>query len=349
MDIQEMVQSVEKGLQYLAKRQLPSGQFPVEITLHYLEDSPVSQDDALFASSLIAYSLGFIDHPLAHQMISSALDYFQSEMTGHGLWRYWNKSARRGDQRLYNFIPADLDDMANISYLMNLHGRPVPDNRKLMLLNRDRRGLFYTWLLIRPTLTINPLYWISVLREFRLQRIFLFWRVTEAGYKDVDGVVNANILLYLGEQTATQPVIQWLRNIVIERQEADCDKWYRDPFTFYYKLSRTVYHGVKSFNDLKSEIVFRLNSKAHEDGRIGENILQTALAANTLINLGIASEQLQLAMDYILRNQKPDGSWESCPMYYGGPQRSTSWGSAELTTGLCVEALHRYNQILSEV
>lgn len=348
MTEQKMAVDLEKSLLYLADRQRPSGQFPVEITLHYLKDSPVSQDDALFASSLIAYSLGFVDHPLARQMITRTLDYFETEMTGHGLWRYWNKNARRGNQRLFHFIPADLDDMANISYLMKLHGRTVPDNRKLMLLNRDSRGLFYTWFLIRPTPTLDPIYWLSVLREFRLQRFFLFWKVTEAGYRDIDGVVNANVLLYLGDQNATKPAIEWLRTIVVERREADCDKWYRDPFSFFYKISRIAYHGIIAFDDLKPEILNRIKTCAHEDGRIGENVLHTALAANTLLNLGIGAEQLQLALDYISRNQKQDGSWESCPMYYGGPQRSTSWGSAELTTGLCLEALHRYRQKLSE-
>jgi hypothetical protein len=51
------------------------------------------------------------------------------------------------------------------------------------------------------------------------------------------------------------------------------------------------------------------------------------------------------AVEYIARAQGADGSWESHPLYYGGPQLSTSWGSSELTTGLCLEALHRFSNL----
>jgi hypothetical protein len=328
-------------LQFLAERQLPSGQFPVVVTFHYQEGSPSEQDEALFATTHIVHSLGFLPDPLARTMISRALAYFQAEMNGPGLWRHWNREAVRDGRRLYPFIPADLDDMAGVSALLKRHGVRFPDNRALMLLNRNRAGRFYTWLLIRPTPTLNLHYWRVMLSEITLMRLTAFWAGTEAGYHDVDGVVNANVLLYLGERAETRPVIDWLIEIVQNGEEVRCDKWYRDRFTFYYALSRNYYAGIAALGRVRAQIVTRLEEAAHDDGRIGDSALHTALAANTLLDFGERSPLLERALTFLIETQSDEGSWPSAPYYYGGPQMTVAWGSDELTTGLCLEALQR--------
>jgi hypothetical protein len=348
MNTRARQETMEKGLAFLGCRQLASGQFPVEVTFHYLEGSPVQQDEALFATALIVYSLGFVPHAAVEKMTDRALTYFQSEMSGRGLWRYWGKSAERSGRRLHKFIPADLDDMANISYLLKRHGKHVPDNERLMRLNRDRNGLFYTWLVPRPVWTLEPRYWYTLLRDLNLARMTLFWKTTEACYKDVDAVVNANVLLYLGECRETRPVTEWLIKIVRDGTEAVCDKWYRDPYSFYYALSRNHHMGVSSFSETTAAILSRLEAACDADGRIGDHVLHTALAVNSMFNLGACPPYLDAAVDYITRAQAEDGSWESRPMYYGGPQLCTSWGSSELTTGLCLEALHRASDLVRQ-
>jgi hypothetical protein len=336
---------VAKGLAFLERRQLESGQFPVEVTFHYLEGSPVQPDEALFATALIVYSLGFLPHTVAQTMINRALTYFQTEMSGRGLWRYWGKNAERDGHKLHRFIPADLDDMANISYLLKRHGKRFPDNQRIMCLNRDRNGLFYTWLVPRPVLTLSPSYWRCVLLDINLARMTVFWKTTEARYNDVDAVVNANALLYLGVCGANRPIIEWLERIVRDGNEAVCDKWYRDPYTFYYALSRNHHRGVASFSEVIEVILSRITAGIGLDGRIGDHVLQTALAVNSTLNLGESPAYLTAAVDYIAEMQRDDGSWESHPLYYGGPRCATSWGSKELTTGLCLEALARSSDL----
>jgi hypothetical protein len=173
-------------------------------------------------------------------------------------------------------------------------------------------------------------------------RFTLFWKTTEAAYRDVDGVVNANVLLYLGERSETMPVIEWLLDIVRNGKEAECDNWYRDPFTFYYALSRCRHAGMQIFDRVRSQIIANIQQASQSDGRIGEHVLHTALAANTLLNFGECSTLLNNSIAYILSTQREDGSWPSEPYYYGGPLRVTCWGSEELTTGICLEALARY-------
>ena len=202
--------------------------------------------------------------------------------------------------------------------------------------------LFYTWLVLRPRLTLNPLYWRTLLAEFTLPRYVAFWKITEAGYGDIDGVVNANVVLYLGDRPETRQAISWLIAIVESGREMVCDKWYRDPFTFYYALSRNYHAGIEAFNTVRQPILARLAGAVREDGQIGENILHTALAPDTLLSYGDRTGSLARAVEFLRLNQSEDGSWPGASYYYGGPKKATSWGSAELTTGICLEALHRF-------
>jgi hypothetical protein len=332
---------LDKGLAFLERRQLASGRFPIEVTSHCLDGGPVQQDDALFATAMIVYSLGFIARTAVTHMTERALTYFENEMTGQGLWRYWGRQAVRSGCGLHRFIPSDLDDMANVSYLLQRAGRRFPENKSIFLLNRDRDGLFYTWLVPRAAWMSKPRHWLALWKDLNLAGMSVFWKTTEARYDDVDGVVNANVLLYLGQCAATRAVTDWLVQIIHDGGEAVCDKWYRDRFSFYYALSRNHQAGISPFSGTIGNIVSRLKAATCADGRIGDHVLHTALAVSSLINLDVYPAYFDAAVDYIAAAQREDGSWESKPLYYGGPKLATSWGSPELTTGLCLEALAR--------
>jgi hypothetical protein len=335
--------AIGKGLQFLATHQLPSGQFPIQTTFHYKPDSPVEEDASPFATSHVLYSLSFFEGADIESMVNPALCYLKREMTRTGLWRYWNRDAIWDGRRIINFIPADLDDTASHSWLLRHYGIRYPDNRALLVHNRDRQGRFYTWFVPRLKATLDLHYWLAALREITLERMLLFWRTTEADYNDIDAVVNANVILYLGRNSTTLPVIQWLAQVVEKGTELDNDKWYRDLFTFHYALSRCHYAGISGFEHLKSLVITRLNEEQKQDGSFGTEPMHTALALNTLINykVDISSPSLRTALTRMMDNQALDGGWPSAPYYYGGPKKYVSWGSRELTTALCLEALIR--------
>jgi hypothetical protein len=335
------LESIRRGLAFLAARQLPSGQFPIQVTLDYKPGSPVLDDASPFATTHVVHSLDFLPRGDVQPLLDRALAYMRREMTGPGLWRYWNRDAIWEGRPIFSFIPADLDDTASHSWLLRHHGVAFPDNRRLLLHNRDRHGLFYTWFVPRLRGTADLRYWRAVLGEVTLARMTLFWRTTEAGYDDVDSVVNANVLLYLGERPETRPVVEWLTRIIVEGREAETDKWYRDIFTFHYAVSRCHHAGIGGFGALRARIHDRLAAEALAEGRIGDHAMHTALAVNTLANLGVDSPLVGRAIDHLLATQAEDGSWPSAPYYHGGPRQSVSWGSRELTTGLCLEALAR--------
>lgn len=162
----------------------------------------------------------------------------------------------------------------------------------------------------------------------------------------MDAVVNANVLLYLGQCSATQPVIQWLARLVEQGHEQDSDKWYRDLFTFHYAVSRCHQAGISGFERLGSVVIDRLKNEQRSDGLIGERSMHTALALNTLLNYGadMRLAWVHSALSGLVSHQDSDGGWPSAPYYFGGPRQNVSWGSRELTTALCLEALVRYQK-----
>lgn len=335
--------SIRHGLNFLASHQLPSGQFPIQATLHYKSGHPVVDDSSPFATSHVLYSLGFFADTDVGAMVKPAVAYLRREMAAGGLWRYWNRDAIWEGRRIIGFIPADLDDTASHSWLLRRYGVDFPENRSLLLHNRDRQGLFYTWFVPRIRATADCRYWYAVLREITFGRMLLFWRTTEAAYNDIDAVVNANVLLYLGRNKQTMPVIQWLARLVEDGHEQDSDKWYRDMFTFHYALSRCHHTGIAGFEHLKPLVMARLTAEQRPDGGFGTHPMHTALALNTLFNYGAGVDlaSIHSALASLMNNQASDGGWQSAPYYYGGPQQSVSWGSRELSTALCLEALIR--------
>jgi len=105
-----------------------------------------------------------------------------------------------------------------------------------------------------------------MLREVTVQFVTLFWKTTEAGYLDVDGVVNANVSRYLGECPETTAIVDRLIEIVRTGGEATRNKWYRDAFSLYYALSRNYRAGVCSLGVVGTEIVARLHTAATGTG-----------------------------------------------------------------------------------
>lgn len=318
----------------------------MEVTVYGTSENAIYPDESLFCTAHTIYSLTFLPEEKTKEIIEKALRFFLSEKNSVGMWRFWNKSFCSPILPINipsaTFIPIDLDDTSMISFLIEKYLPNTLNNKKLFLFNRDKRGLFYTWFLVRLKLSFNFQYWKSVLIELNLARLTIFWIKTEADYDDIDSVVNANILTYLGEQEVTKPIVTWIYEILETHSEVSTDKWYLSPFPFYYAVSRAYHNGAHSLEGTGDTILERLTEVSDSSGRIGNNVLETALSCCTLLNLKKDSPLVAKGIAYILSQQQANGSWPSEPFYFGGPKKFNSWGSAELTTGFCLEALQRY-------
>lgn len=324
--------AIERALAFLARQQLPSGGFPVYMWRATPGAKPGRLDSAIFPASIIAHCLSYSSSEPAKAMLARARQFLLNEMEPGGVWRY-----RASDHPHYSEIPPDVDDTACASAVLRQMGVSFPDNRRLILANRDSRGLFYTWITPRFRWSRSLTYWKVVLPQLRHPRsLYRFWKL-DGKPNDVDFVVNANVISYLGS-SGMQPVIDFIVDVIRRQKEVDCDKWYLNPLVIYYFISRCFAGGITELAVVREPVIERIRALGEENGDIGTTSLETAAAICSFLNWNVDSD-LDGMVSLLLRKQQKNGSWERDALYGGGIMR---WGSEECATALCLEALVRY-------
>jgi hypothetical protein len=333
--------AVARGVAWLAGSQRADGEFDVYASLAPDLTHGCNLDPSIFPTAVMAQALGHV--PEADGLRGRALDFLVSERDRFGLWRHW---ARRNP--LSASLPPDLDDTACASDALSRGGYFPGTNREILLGNRDRQGRFRTWLVPgtgwtghdRLTLTASQLRHIPVYVKF--------FQSTSASLDDVDAVVNANVIHYLGEGDHVRPVVAWLKTIIEEGREAQCDRWYDTPCVVRYFISRAL---RKLAPDARPLMTTRLAETALSGG---ESAFETALTACSLLDWDLLPHDL---IHTLLADQGDDGTWQRQTLYHGGRARrpgggfadpvpdTPHWGSNGLTTAFCLEAIARYRAI----
>ncbi|QIX60256.1 hypothetical protein HER32_03245 [Hymenobacter sp. BT18] len=335
---------IDRALDYLHQHQYPHGEFCAYISPdEAMQAGYCLPDPSLFPTVLVSNCLLYVaGEPRAEEMLTRATRFLQYQMQRGGVWQHFP-----GWHPFYAFSPPDLDDTACISALLQARGIdcPKPTNIPLLLANRNREGLFYTWLIprLRPV-AYGPYWRLTLPQLLSVRQSVLFWRA-EAARQDVDAVVNANVLYYLGERAETRAVEAYLLRIIAEGREASCDKWYLNVYSVYYFFGRAYHNGATGLAPARSSVTARICAAAQPDGRLGETVLDTALAACALLSWGSYPPELAAAIEFLLAQQQPAGEWPRWRLYYGGRKRLRGWGSEELTTAFCLEALARYQSL----
>jgi hypothetical protein len=298
--------ALSKAVQWLERRQLPYGEFPSYQFTTAMLDPPGKLDSSPFVTTFVLYALALIDEPAALPMLEKGIAFLISEQEPPGVWRYWTS---RNSAR----IDPDIDDTCCVSFLLQrMVPSLAPDNRALLYRYRTDEGMYKTWL-----------------RE-------------PGARNDVDSVVNANVLLYLGETEETRQACETLCKHINEDAEAKTYWYYLDSLALYYAVSRAYYHGVKGLERCRQAVLRKTLARQQPDGSFGDE-LSSSLAICTLLNLGVQERQaLTPGFRYLLGAQQEDGSWRRLA-FYTGPEPPIPhrfwWGSEELTTALCLEAL----------
>lgn len=334
-------QAVARGIAYLAQHQYPNGEFCCYMAPDDAMQDWCVPDSTVFPTALIANALlSVADVPAVDQMLSRTVGFLEYQMGRGCVWNHFTNW-----HPLHRMTPSDADDTVCVSTFLKTYRQAHFPNEPLLLANRNAQGLFYTWFVLRPRWITNRTYWRITLPEaLHPIRSFVFWQRNDCTREDTDAVVNANVLYYLGATAATQPVIAHLLRIVAERREATCDKWYPNPFTVYYFLSRNYDRGIAQLEPARQPVVDRILASAKPNGQLGDTELDTALGISTLLNWRSNPPELARAVDFLLQAQRPTGEWTRRLLYYSGPKRVVGWGSEELTTAFCVEALARYGR-----
>jgi hypothetical protein len=302
--------AIEKGITWLESVQLPSGEIPIEISPTPEMSGDCVREPVVFPAALAARALAIT--PSAERVRSRALDFLQREMEPDGLWRH--PSSEKPE---HYGTPLDLDDTSIASAALAAAGRSFPDNRAVLLAHRERSGLFRTWI-VR--------WWRHPLMTYR------FFRYT-AKVRDVDAVINANVVIYLGICEETRPAIEHMLAVLRANGEMTSTIWYGSRFIVWYFFSQALHEIAPEAGEM---IVPRL------EAAMPLNALELALATSTLLLWNRRPD-----VGPLIDAQLPSGAWPRAGFYHMGHRRIDSlpkppwWGSEALTTVFAVEALTR--------
>lgn len=336
---QKLSLSIKSGITFLHEHQLANGEF----CCYYAPDEKMQvwcvPDSTTFPTAMISSCLlSLRKHGKVAEILSLATVFLRYQAMTGSVWNYFTKW-----NPLFRACPADADSTVFASYVLEALGCEISCNRIHLLANRNRQGLFYTWFVLRPTRFkyLNREYIKIMARELkRPLHTVLFWLKHEASRSDIDAVVNANVLLYLGLDAETKPLVNFLVKVIIEDSEVMSDNWYKNPLTLYYFISRN-YRTIKELEPLKDCILQRILAKNNPDGSFNSSVLETALSVSTLLNFEYKGD-LTRSIRFLVNAQQPSGCWERQIFFYSGRSKAVGWGSEELSTGYCLEALEAY-------
>ena len=298
--LERLAPPVRRGLRFLHDHQRPSGEFRTYASPS--RDMLVTAfDSAVFVTTFVLYSIARIGSPLVTLMTKKAVSFLTDEMRGPGLFQYYTSKNTHS-------IGFDLDDTACASVALQQSHPFVAGggNVEHFLENRNEAGLFYTW-------------------------------VGDAAPEyDIDSVVNANVVFYLGDRDETRGACRYLIDTIESDREGDSYRYYLDDMILYYAVSRAYARGASSLGGAKEAIVEKVLRRSEDDGSFGDE-LATACAVCSLVDFEYEGiRRLRDAARYLEEHQSADGSWRRIAMFC---QPGRYYGSEELTTALCLEAL----------
>jgi len=326
-------QAIARGLAFLEERQLPDGAFPVVCTTDPTMVHGCVEDPSLFPTALVAHALSFCQAAAAMRV--RAEDFLLAQMSSHGLWKHWTR-----EHPQHALLPPDLDDTCCASRVLARGGRSLPPNRPILLANRSRIGLFYTWIIPRLRWTGLAHARVTLPQLLRAPGLWAFFRATSASPGDIDAAVNANALFYLGPVPGREAIVRHLLDVLRDGREAQCDKWYENPFAIWYFFSRALADIAPEAGPLIRQRI---------EAATASNALEAALAISSLNYWRFEAPRPLLV--FLLDSQLPSGAWPRGALYHGGRKRrrdgsfadphpdTPRWGSEELTTALALEAL----------
>ncbi len=327
--------SIKKGVEYLYKNQMLHGEFKTYISPDTNMKEKLQYVSTTYITTFVLYSLSFIDSPLIDKIKTRAAQFLLEEMEEGGIWRFFttNRNIKLSGGRLEYYtqigIVPDLDDTAVISYCLKKNSVDIPDNLKVFLNNRNEAGLFYTWLMDVPKRA-----------EYIENMPYM-----NPSKNDICSGVSANVLLYLGENEYTRPVCDYLNKLIIEDKLNSSYVYFPNSFVIYYLISRAYFNGAKGLEDSKVAAIEGLIDFLDRE-KHALSPLNTAYVACSLLNYGVSYKALENAVVYILESQDNSGYWDKERFCDGG---SFYYGSEELTTALCMEALSRYYNSICNV
>jgi hypothetical protein len=331
--IKDCEQAIGQGLGFLRNAQLPTGEFRTLVARDENLTVEAQIDPSCFATAHIVSSLTSLRRHACQPLIARAANFLMAERQAGALWKFW-ASRHPG----FANIPPDLDDTAVVSLALQDAGIPIPRNRPILCANRNGSGLFYTWILRRPRHLCSLQCWWAILRGQIGVAQTAFFSTGQACPDDVDAVVNANAIRLLWKDSSlVSPSVTWLRKVLEVGEAEKADRSYQSSHALSYAIARGAQAGIPSFLEMGGLVTRSVLSDVDD--------LTAQKSALSLLALSVWQPEhplLASMADFLVSRQQEDGSWPGEAYFYGGWKRVLHWGSPELTTAFCIEALARY-------
>lgn len=335
--------SIGKAVQFLTEHQLPNGEFMT----YFSPDNAMQEWCVPESNTFIPAFIGNCLIPLEQQypQITTALDrttgFLQYQTMRGGVWQFFSKWHPR-----FKYLAPDIDDTVTILSFLQKRKLLNSDNPAILLANRNRQGLFYTWFTIHPTFLKFPrAYWRLILRELKAPvGTLLYWIKGDLNRNDVDAIVNANVIYYLGFTPVTRPIVSYLVTLIKEGQEAGSDKWYLNPLAYYYFFTRlyTLPDIPEALRSLKPVLCKKVLQAMHDSSQFPGCDMEIALVLSTLIHIEYEDlDFLGSLASQLMTRQQQTGNWRRY-ILSSHPKQTIGWGSEETTTALAIEALNQF-------
>lgn len=297
---------IESAMKYLHSKQLPWGEFAgFDITK---EGKPLFYSN-VFVTANILRSLSYVKTNVQKdQMVKQACNFILGQMVSPGYWKYYCKGQQVG---------LDIDDTSLCLTALIRNGILIKNQEaviKSLLEYRNENKLFYTWMDTNYDFVVE---------------------------NDIDSVVNANVA-ELFSITGNIDFIDNVANYLLAESENlfllhNSQIYYRSPNVFAYVYSKSQ----KFYSNLDMSHIFEfLNFSQYHDGSWG-NTLESGLAINALLENNEITNTVEKGILYLKKTfNKEEKCWPPEFMFFG-----CGYGSCELTTAICIEALSKYNNI----
>lgn len=338
---EDMDSAIDRGIRFLEEHQLHNGEFMTYISADEKMLQWAAPESTTYMTAVIGHCLLHVQQrPAVDRILLKSTAFLKYQAMRSGVWNFFTRF-----HWIFRLSPPDADDTAIISSLLRSRNEPFVDNVAILLENRSGKGLFYTWFTIHPTFyNYSGAFWRLIARELKQPlKNLVFWMRDDINRGDIDPVVNANVIAYLGHTKDTERAINFIVDLIVNKAENNADNWYKNPFVFYYFIARLVPLNITPVVALKSVIEQRIVEEAKKDNYFFNCDLYMAMAASSLIMLGSKNELIKNIIQKIISLQAETGCWKR-HAFFTIPTKKFFWGCEELTTALCIEALHLYKK-----
>jgi len=295
--------AIARGLAWLADVQEADGDIPVFACRRRDLSGRRHLDSSPFNVAHILEGVRACGGPEAGAIAAGLKAYLWREASPRATWSYFARKTGRK-------IDDDLDDTSCCAALLRggEHDADLAANRELVLANRDELGRFKTWL--RPPEARN----------------------------DVDSVVNANVLWYLGDHEGARAAAAWLCELVRTGAEGPTVLYYENRLTLYFALARALADGASCLAPVRAPILDRLEAVELET----LDVVELAFCCRTAQRLGGPAGERARLLEALLGRQAADGSFAAAPVW-NGPEhpapRCVWWAGEPLSIGLALSCL----------